>query len=90
MWWEPATGKEKSQDKPSLLKAENVVIDQSDNKILKKVDFKSRRSVNGGSSGGRSSVKSNMTCHKCGKKGHIQRDCRSNLNGSGENPPKNS
>ena len=29
-----------------------------------------------------------MTCHKCGKKGHIQKDCRSNGNGSGGNPPK--
>ena len=31
-----------------------------------------------------------MTCHKCGKKGHIQEDFRSKVNGSGGNPPKNS
>ena len=31
-----------------------------------------------------------MTCHKCGQKGHINKDCKSNLNGSGENPPKKS
>ena len=30
-----------------------------------------------------------MTCHKCGEKGHIQKDCRSKLNGSGGNQPKN-
>ena len=31
-----------------------------------------------------------MTCHKCDKKGHIKKDCRSKVNGSGGNPPKNS
>ena len=31
-----------------------------------------------------------MTCHKCGKKGNTQKDCRSKGNGSGGNPPKNS
>ena len=29
-----------------------------------------------------------MTCHKCGKKVHLNKDCRSKVNGSGENPPK--
>ena len=31
-----------------------------------------------------------MTCHKCGRKGHIQKECRSKVNGSGGIPPKNS
>ena len=31
-----------------------------------------------------------MTCHKCDKKGHIKKDCRSKVNGSGGNPPKKS
>ena len=31
-----------------------------------------------------------MTCHKCGKMGHIQKDCRPKVNGSGGNPPKKS
>ena len=43
--WEPATSKEKSQDQPSLPKAYTVYIEQSINKALKQVDFKSRRSV---------------------------------------------
>ena len=56
--WEPATNKEKSQDQPSLQKAYNVAIEQSINKALKQVDFKSRRSVNGSGSGKGSFAKS--------------------------------
>ena len=44
--WEPAASKEKSQDQPSLLKAYTVAIEQSINKDLKQVDFKSRHSGN--------------------------------------------
>ena len=73
--WEPATNKEKSQDQPSLPKAYTVSIEQSINKALKQVDFKNRHSANGGGSGKGSSVRSDITCHKCGKKGHIQKDC---------------
>ena len=46
-------------------------IDNSVNKALKQVDFKSQRSVNGSSSGGGSSERSNMIHHKCGKKGYL-------------------
>ena len=88
--WEPATIKEKSQDQPSLPKAYTVVIEQSINKALKQVDFKSRRSGNGSGSGRGSSARSDITCHKCGKKGHIHKDCRSKGNGSSGNPPKKS
>ena len=49
--WEPATSKEKSQDQPSLPKAYTVAIEQSINKYLKQVDFKSRRSGNFSGSG---------------------------------------
>ena len=48
--WEPATSKVKSQDQPSLLKAYTVAIEQSINKALKQIDFKSRRSGNGSGS----------------------------------------
>ena len=85
--WELTTSKEKSQEQPSLPKACTVVIDQSINKALEQVDFKSRRSVNGSGSGGGSYDRSYMTCHKCGKKGHNKKNCRSKENGSGGNPP---
>ena len=75
--WEPATSKEKSQDQPSLPKAYTVSIEQSINKALKQVDFKSRRSGNGSGSGRGSTDRSYITCHKCGKEGQIQKYCRS-------------
>ena len=88
--WKPATSKEKSQDQPSLPKAYTVAIEQSINKALNQVDFKSRRSGNGSGSGRGSSARSDITCHKCGKNGHIQKDCRSTVNGSSGNTPKKS
>ena len=65
-------------------------IEQSINKALKQVDLKSRHSGNVSGSGRGSSARSDKTCHKCGKRGHIQKDCRSKGNGSGGNPPKKS
>ena len=59
-----------------------MAIEQSINKALKQVDFKSRRSGNGSGFEKRSFTRSYGKCHKCGKKGHIQKDCRSKLNGS--------
>ena len=44
---------------------------------------------NSSGSGGGSSSRSDMTCHKCGKNIHLKKDCRSKVNGSGGNPPKN-
>ena len=79
--WEPATSKEKSQDQPSLPNAYTVAIEQSINKALKQVNFKIRHSVNGSGPGRGSSARSDITCHKCGKKGHIQKDFRSKGNG---------
>ena len=87
---EPATIKEKYQDQPSLPKAYTVAIEQSINKALKQVDFKIRHSGNGSGSGGGSSARSDMTFHKCGKKGYIPKDCKSKGNRSGGNPPKKS
>ena len=67
-----------------------MVIEQYIKKDLKKVDLKIHRSGNGSGSGGGSSARSYMTCHKCGKKGHLRKDCRSKGNVSDRNPPKKS
>ena len=69
--WEPYNSKEKSQEQPSLPKEYTVSIEQSVNKALKQVGFKSLRSGNNSGSGRGSSTRSDITCHKCGKKGHI-------------------
>ena len=57
---------------------------------MKQVDLKRRLNVNGSGSGKGSFAKSYGKCHKCGKKGHIQKDFRSTGNGSGGNTPKKS
>ena len=88
--WEPARSKDKSQDQPSLPKAYTAAIEQSINKALKQVDFKSRSSGNGSGFGKGPFARSDGKCHKCGKKGHIQKDCKSKGNGSGGNTPKKS
>ena len=58
------------------------------NKALKQVDFKIRRSGNGSGSERGSSARSDITCHKYDKKGHIKKDCRSTGHGSSGNTPK--
>ena len=65
-----------------------MYIEQSINKALKKVDSKSRRSGNDSGSGKGSFARSDGKFHKCGKKGHIQKDCRSKGNSSSGNTPK--
>ena len=67
-----------------------MVIGNSVNKALKKSVLKSLNSGNGGDFGGGLSTRSNMICHKCGKKGHFWKDCRSKGNGSNGNPPQKS
>ena len=67
-----------------------MAIEQSINKALKKVDFKSRRSGNGSGFGKESFTRSGGKCDKCGKKGHIQKDCGSTGNSSSGNAPKKS
>ena len=84
------TSKKKSQDQPSLPNAYNMDIEQSINKALKRVDFNIRCSGNGSGSGRGSYDRSDITCHKCGKKVHIHKDCRSKLNVSSGNSTKNS
>ena len=83
--WEQATSKKKSQYQPSLPKAYTVAIKQLINKSLKQVHFKSCRSGNGSGFGKGSSTRSDITCQKCVKKGHIKKECRSTGNGSSGN-----
>ena len=64
-------------------------IDQSINKALKQVDLNIRRSGNGSGSGKGSSARSDITCHKCGKKGHTHKYCRSKGNGYSAKSPNN-
>ena len=56
----------------------------------KQVDFKSRHSGNDSGSGRGSSARSDKTCHKCNKNGHIKKDYRSKGHGSSVNTPKKS
>ena len=72
------------------MKAYTVAIEQTINKALKQVDFKICLSGNDSGSGRGSSARSDITCHKCGKKGHIQIDFRSKVNGFSLNSPKKS
>ena len=65
-----------------------MAIEQYINKALKHVDFKSRRIGNGIGSIRESSARSYITCHTCGKRGHIKKDCRSMGNGFSGNTPK--
>ena len=48
-----------------------MAIEQLVKKALNPVDFKSCCSGNGSGYGRGFSIKSNVTCHKCGKKVHI-------------------
>ena len=67
-----------------------MAIDQSVNKALNQANFKSLRSGNVSGSGRGSSYNSNVICHKRGKKGNHQKDCKSKRNGYGGNPYKKS
>ena len=67
-----------------------MVINQSFKKALKQVDLKRCNSVHFNGSGGGSSDRSTLICHKCVKKGHIQRNFRSKVNSSSEDPSKKS
>ena len=66
-----------------------MAVEGTISKALKQPNFKIRRSGNSSSSLIGSSAWSEITCHKCGKKGHIQKYCRSKANGSSGNTPKN-
>ena len=67
-----------------------MAIEQLINKALKQVYFISLRSGNNSGSVRGSSARSDITCHKCGKKVNFQKDCMSTGNGSSGNTPKKS
>ena len=67
-----------------------MAIENSTNKALKQVYLRSRNRGNVSGYGGGSSERSDMTCNKCGEKGHTMKDCRSEINVSGGNIPKKS
>ena len=67
-----------------------MAIEQSINEALKQVYFKSRRSGNVVVFERGSFARSDITCHKCGKRGYIYKDCRSKGNGSSKKSPKKS
>ena len=84
------TGKENSQDQPSIPNSYTVATGKWIKKALKQADFKSLRNGNDSGSGGEWYVKSDFNCHKCGKKGHIKKYCWSKGNSSSGNLPKKS
>ena len=51
-----------------------MAIGNSIDKSLEQVDFKKCNSGNGGGYGGGSSVRLNVICRKCGKKGHFHKN----------------
>ena len=67
-----------------------MAIEQLVNKALNQVDFKSHCIGNGSGSGGGSSIKLDVTYHKCGKKVHIKKDCKSKVTRYSGNPLNNS
>ena len=79
--WEPNDIKKISKDEYLSLAAYTVAIKSPVNKTVEKVYCKGRHKGKENKSGVGSSTKSVITCHKCGKKGHQKRNCKSNRNG---------
>ena len=71
-----------SQDEPLLMKSSTVEVKDPVNNTVEKFNSKIRHNFKDINSVVVSSTKSVATCHKCGKKGHIKRNCKSNINGS--------
>ena len=59
-----------------------VAIEYPVKKNVEKIYYKIRHKGKDNKSGVGSSTKSVATCHTCGKKGHLKRNCKSNRNGS--------
>ena len=60
----------------------NVAIESPANKTVEKFYCKIRHKGKDNKSGVGSSTKSGVTCHSCGKKGHLKSNFKSNRNGS--------
>ena len=70
------------KDESLLLTASTVSIESPVNKTVKKFYCKICHKGKDNKSGVGSSTKSDVTCHNCGKKGHLKINCKSNRNGS--------
>ena len=80
--WEPTDIKKISKDVALLLTASTVEIESPVNKTVEKFYCKIRHKRKDNKYGVGSSTKSDVTCHNCGKKGHLKRNWKSNRNGS--------
>ena len=80
--WEPTDIKKIYKDESLLLTAYIVVIEYLVNKNVEKFYCKIRHKGKYNKSGVGSSSRSDVTCHNCGEKGHLKRNCKSNRNGS--------
>ena len=80
--WEPTDSKNISKDEPLLLMSYTVEVESMFNKTVQKSDCKSFQEGKDNTSGVGSSTKSVVTCHKCGKNGHLKGIFKSNRNGS--------
>ena len=66
--WETTDNNNNTQDEPLLFKDPIVVIEDTVNNNIEKVDFISLQSWKDNKSGVVSYTKSVTTCHKCGKR----------------------
>ena len=80
--WEPTDIKKISKDEYLLLTASTVEIESPVNKTREKVYCKIFHKGKDNKSGVGSSTKSDVNCHKCGKRGNLKSNCKSNRNGS--------
>ena len=81
-WWEPTDSKNISKDEPLLMMYSTVAIEYPVNKTVEKAYCKSCHKGKDTKSGVGSYTKPVVTCHKCGKKGRLKRNVKSNRNGS--------
>ena len=80
----PLILKKISKDESLIFTASTVAIEYPVNKTVDKVYGKISHKGKENKSGVGSSTKSDVTCHNCGKKGHLKRNWKSNRNGSNE------
>ena len=80
--WDPNDNNKISKYETSLMMDSTVLIQAPVNKTVEKFYCEIRHKVKDNKSGVGSSTKSVITYHKCGKKGHLKRNCKFNKNGS--------
>ena len=79
--WEHTDINKISKNEYLILTASNVEIESPVNKTVEKFYCKIRHKGKENKYGVGSSINSALTCHKCGKKGHLERNSKSNRNG---------